>query len=67
VQRVVLEPLGLSVHLLTRLGVQQVGGRDVGEDLRRREVGLGERARAVPVEVQGSEPAVAVTQREGED
>ncbi len=66
VQAVREEEVRGPAAVLATLGVDQVGRRDVGEGLRRRHVPVRERPRGVTEEVQGTEPTVVVTQREGE-
>ena len=66
VQGVVLEALGLPIGLLARVRVQQERRSHIGEGLCGEELRVGELARNAAVQVQGSEPAVAVPQRERE-
>jgi hypothetical protein len=51
-------------RVFTRLGVEQVGSRDVGEDLRPDEIGLGELERCFRIQLQRAELPVVQTQRE---
>ena len=66
VQRAAAELVRGLLGVLTGLRVDQVGGGDVGQDLRGGEVALVQQAGAVAVEVQRTESALAVVQREGE-
>ena len=66
VQRVVVEPVGGLAGLLAGLGVEQVGGGDVGQGLRDVHVVRRPAPGSVAVEVECAESPVAVAQREGE-
>ena len=66
VQGVVVEAVGRGAGLVASLGIEQVGGRDVGQRLRRAHVVRVELAGRVAVQIERAEPAVAVAQRERE-
>jgi hypothetical protein len=60
------EAVGHVLRLLARLGVDQVGRGDIGQDLRRSHLLDVERSRGVPVQVERPEPALPVQEGEGE-
>lgn len=66
VQGDVPEPAGDLRHPLPRLGVQQVGRRDVGQRLCRRHISGFQPPLGLTVKVQRAEAAVTVQQRKGE-
>ena len=66
VQAVVIEPGHGRGGVDSGLGVEQVGGGDVGEDTGSPQFLVAERTGSVAVEVEGAEPLVVQRQRESE-
>ena len=67
VQRVVVEPVRVSQGLVARLSIEQVCRSHIGEGLCGRHVALIEGPRAVPIQVERAETAIAVAEGKRED